>query len=150
MAKKILLCLFLFSVIFSPSCITVLKHNQDKAAAEAEKFANLAFIQNDFQSAYNILVDEAKTSMSVNEFTSFIEGLHPNGYPSNVSAVEYEPIPGQPAMNIYLHGQDTKETYYYRFVMLGTEAKGYKVTGIYRSNTEPPASTLRKPLTENQ
>lgn len=147
MTKKILLFLFLFLVLFSSGCIRVLHHDEQKAAIEAEKFAEVAFVQQDFKQAYNTISDELKKYISLDEFTSTIEKMHPDGYPLNVSAVEYEPVPGQQAMNIFLCGQDEQgDYYYYRFVMQGTADKGYEVNGCFRGNGPYPNSSMRQPL----
>ncbi len=146
MSKKILLFLYLLLVLFTSGCVRVLHHDEQKAAVEAEKFAEVAFVQHEPQNAYSIFSDEGKKAISLDKFTTTIEQMHPNGYPSKVSAVEYEPIPGQPAMNIFLHGQNEQEDYYYRLVMQGTAEKGYKVAGFFRSNIPPPDSFMRQPL----
>ncbi|RJQ38687.1 MAG: hypothetical protein C4555_04745 [Dehalococcoidia bacterium] len=116
------------------------------AAIEAQEFADIAFVQQDLQKAYDILSGGMKKGYSPEEFTGILVKMHPTGYPSKVTATEYEPILGQPAMNIFLEGQTEKENFYYRFVMEGTSDKGYKVAGFFRGNGPYPDSPMRQPL----
>jgi uncharacterized protein YceK len=149
MCKRIIIYLLVFSTLISSGCAKVLRHDPSMAAVEAQKFADTAFVQHDPQKAYDLLAVETKKTVSSNEFMIAIVKMHPTGYPSKVSAAEYEPIPGQPAMNIYLRGQSEKENFYYRLVMKGTGGEGYKVGGLWRSDDPPPESSVRRPLTES-
>jgi hypothetical protein len=71
-------------------------------------------------------------------FTQFIS--HP------LMATDFEPMPGQTAMSIYLTGKNDNEDFYYRLVMQGTTQTGYTVSGFYRGSTAYPASKLRQTL----
>jgi hypothetical protein len=147
--KKFLVFLPLVLILFISGCVTarVLHHDPLMAAMEAQKFADAAFVQHDPQKAYDLSSDGMKQSHSLEEFTGILENLHPTGYPSEVTATEYEPILGQAAMSIFLEGQNENENFYYRLVMKGTSDEGYRVDGFYRGNGPYPESSLRMPLT---
>jgi hypothetical protein len=147
--KKFLVFIPLVLILFVSGCVTarVLNHDPMMAAAEAQKFADTAFVQQDPQQAYDMLSDGMKNGYSLKEFTGILEKLHPTGYPTEVTATEYEPILGQPAMSIFLEGQNENENFYYRLVMKGTSDVGYRVDGVYRGNGPYPESSLREPLT---
>jgi hypothetical protein len=129
----------------SPS-VSVLTHDEDQAAVGAEEFAKVAFVQHDYQKAYSYLWDETKKHLSLEQVTEIIKTTHTSGYPSQVFAAEFEPMPGQTAMNIFLRGKNEKEEFFYRLVMEGTKEKGYKVSGFYRGSGPYPPSKLRMAL----
>ncbi len=60
--------------------------------------------------------------------------------------MEFEPIPGQEGMNIYLTGENGAEKFYYRIPMKGSEGKGYKAAGVFRGQGPYAPSELRQPL----
>lgn len=74
--------------------------------------------------------------------------MHPKTFPSRVSATEYEPMPGQKSMLIYLQGSGSGEEFYYRLVMAGDASSGYRVSGLYRGSQPYPPSK-RHPLPPN-
>ena len=128
------------------SCgMRVLVHDQTVAASSAAQFARTAYISKDFKTAHSMLAPQARASVTLDTLTDTIAKMHPNGYPDDVSAVEYEPLPGQAAMNIYLKGQNATETFYYRMLMVGDKASGYKVSYLARGSGPYPPSN-RHPL----
>ena len=74
-----------------------------------------------------------------------IKKMHPAAMPAEVKAIEYEPQPGQRAMNIYLKGSTGSEMFYYRFYMTGDATAGYEVAGLFRGSGPYP-SKMKKPL----
>jgi hypothetical protein len=144
--KWILLPMMLLAIGCGVPTVTVLHHDEDKAAEEAEKFAQVAFVQHDPQAAYTVFSEEMKKEITFAIMADTLKKLHPTGYPTHVSATEFEPMPGQPAMNIFLRGKRDNEDFYYRLVMKGTVDTGYRVAGFFRGNGPPPASKLRQPL----
>ncbi len=141
-----LLLVMLFVIGCGVPTVTFLHHDENKAAVEAEKFAQVAFVQHDTQGAYKAFADEMKKEITFEIMADALKKMHPTGYPKVVSAVEFEPMLGQKAMNIYLHGKNDREDFYYRFVMGGTEETGYRVTGFFRGNGPYPGSSMRMPL----
>jgi hypothetical protein len=134
------------------SCFSVsvnaLHHEPKKAGQTALEFAKVAFVENDVSRAYDLTAGEFADQFSPSQVTVALAQMHPDGRPATVSLGEYEPIPGQAAMNIFLTGERAGETFYYRILMLGTSSQGYKVGGFYRSNGPPPPSNLRKPISD--
>jgi hypothetical protein len=73
--------------------------------------------------------------------------MHPSTkYPDAVNATDYEPLPGQPGMNIFLFGQTGAEHFYYRFYMEGTKETNYAVGGLWRNDGPYPPSNMRHRL----
>ncbi len=131
---------------FTASCsVKVINHNQSSASKAAEKFANLAFIQSDYANAYQLLDAELQKMVTQEKLTETVSKMHTNGRPATIQAIEYEPMPGQRAMQIYLKGTQGKEEFYYRFVMTGDLEAGYKIGGLFRGTGPYPPSN-RKPL----
>jgi hypothetical protein len=125
---------------------SIIAHDEKKAAKAAERFATAAFLKRDYSDAYDLLSIDTKNRVSLVQFQETIIKMHPAGFPSAIKPVEFEPIPGQKAMNIFLVGQEGSESFYYRLVMEGTSHSGYQVAGIFRGNGPYPSSKLRKKL----
>ena len=142
---SIMLCSLLAVGCGMPT-VRQLKHQPSLAAESAEQFARTAFLERDTKSAYDLMWDESKRRYTSQQIEEVIHNLHTAGYPSSVEATDYEPIFGQPAMNIFLHGSSQSEEFYYRFVMMGTADTGYKVSDILRGSGPYPPSSLRKSL----
>jgi hypothetical protein len=67
-------------------------------------------------------------------------------YPISLTAEEFEPMPGQKGMNIFLYGENESEKFFYRLTMEGTTGMGYEVSGIYRGSGPYPPSKSRQRL----
>ncbi len=130
--------------------VHMMSHRPDMAATAAEEFARVAFVEQDSRRAYDLTADELKKAWTLDVFVKNMTELHHSRYPSQVAATDYEPIPGQPAMNVFLRGQNGDEEFYYRFTMLGTEERGYRVMGFFRGSGPYPPSPSRKSLGGNE
>lgn len=129
------------------ACFVTLRsfhHDEHAAAAKAVKFAKEAFIDLNQPEAYGYLSKDLRNKLSFDKFINVIAQMHPQKFPQVVVATEYEPMPGQTAVVIWLVGENGSEKFDYRMEMVGTNA-GYDVAGLYRM-TEKPPSQLRKPL----
>jgi hypothetical protein len=125
--------------------IHALSHDEHVAAAKAEQFLK-AVVDRDPAAAYAMLSLEARKSVSESTFADTVQKMHADGYPPSVRATEYEPVPGEPAMQIFLEGEAAATRFYYRVPMAGTGASGYLPNGIYRGNQPYPRSPLRHAL----
>ncbi len=131
------------------SCIPpvrVLRHSDEAAALEAQKFADAAFVDRDVNKAHSLLSLATQQAYPLEKFQAELAKMHSSGYPSSVQTTEYQPIPGQPAMSIFLIGENDSGKFFYRLVMEGTQDSGYRVSGFFRGNGPYPASNLRRPL----
>jgi hypothetical protein len=129
----------------STSCINIIAHDEMAAAKAATQFAEAAFVARDFSKAHGLLASRARSQIPIEKLSESITEMHPKQFPSSVVATEFEPVPGQHAMNIYLKGTGDGESYFYRLAMEGDAPSGYGVIGLYRSNGPPPPSN-RRPL----
>lgn len=127
------------------ACVTAIRHNQDAAAIKAVEFARLAFILQNYEGASKLLPPNQNSS-TVEKIKELVTKMHPTSYPTKVTATDYEPLPGQKAMRIYLLGENDDEKFYYGFVMVGTEGEGYSVSEIYRGSEKLPSSGMKQPL----
>jgi hypothetical protein len=136
-----------FALVFLMSCTaTAISHDEDMAAKSAVEFAKVALIEHDIQSSYSLLSENAKKMISFEKYSQAIAQTHPSLYPKSLTADEFEPMPGQKSMYIFLHGENGSEKFYYRFTMEGTARTGYKVLGIYRGDGPYPPSRRRQKL----
>jgi hypothetical protein len=119
-------------------------HSPAMAARQAQQFARKAFIERDLTTAYGLLAQNARSDVSYEQFRGEIVKMHPKQYPAFVKAVEYERIPGQKQMNIYLIGEAGDEKFYYRCVMEGTLESGYQVSAVWRNDSPyPPNASVQ-------
>jgi hypothetical protein len=127
------------------SRVSIIVHDQQAAAKSAAKFADLAFVRSDYASAQALLAPQVRQGIPIDRLTAEVAKMHPKARPSEVAAMEFEPMPGQPAMNIYLKGTHGDETFFYRLVMVGDKGSGYQVAGFWRGSGPYPPSA-RRPL----
>jgi hypothetical protein len=135
-----------FICCFMVSCVNVIVHDQNSAAKAATEFARTAFVDRDFTKAHGLLASRSKTYIPLDKLSETITRMHPKSFPSHVTATEYEPMPGQRGMTIYVKGEGEGEEFFYRLVMDGDSTSGYQVTGLFRGNGPNP-STNKRPLT---
>ena len=121
-------------------------HVPQKAAAAAWTFARTAFVEQNYKHAFASLDDKVRSELTVERIIETIKQMHPIGFPLDVEPEDYEPMPGQKAMMIYLVGSNGGEKMYYRFVMAGDDESGYRVSGFFRGSGPYPHSSLRKRL----
>ncbi len=139
--------ILLLAMALSAACVQMISHNQDIAASSAVEFMNLAFVDKNFAAASQKLAPASRNAQSVKEVEDMATRLHPNGGPTMINAVEYEPIPSQKAMRIFLVGENNDGTkYFYMVVMQGTVEEGYGPSEIHRKDDPFPPSSTRKPL----
>jgi hypothetical protein len=139
---------------FGEGCIYPYLHYLEKAKLVDSRRQDVAgrlaaLIERDFQKAYGWFGDSGKTVASLDQFTDALKRSHPAAFPLSVNAIEYEPIPGQRGMNIYLYGENGDVKFYYRFAMEGVKETGYKVAGFWRHDGPYPASSQRRRLDES-
>ena len=147
-AAPLILVLVGFALVTISGCFRVNKfqHEPVMAAAEAHDFAHIAFVKRDASAAYGLLSPNIKAQMSFDQFKDLVSKMHPSDYPEAVEATDYEPLPGQKAMHIYLTGSSGSERFYYRFLMEGTKETRYAVAGLRRGAGPFPPSNMRRPL----
>jgi hypothetical protein len=123
----------------------VIVHDEQAAAKEAATFADFAFVRSDFAGAYALLSQQMKAGGTTNWLKAEVAKMHSGTHPSEVAATEFEPLPGQRAMNIYVKGTLQREEFFYRLLMVGDKGSGYKVGGLWRGSGPYPPSG-RRPL----
>src|ERR1051325_9183603 len=129
--RYFLALLLLASVV---SCNKPVEHDPTLAARRAVEFARAAFVRGDIDAAYGLLADSARRYVPLEKFRETVARLHPNGRPSRVSAVEYEPMPGEKGIYIYLVGRDSGEEFEYTITLEGSASTDYRVTKITRGH----------------
>ena len=128
------------------ACGRMINHDEHAAAREAEEFGRLAFVAKDFASAYQHLTAQARSSSSLAEVSTLIDQMHKDGYPESIRATQFEPMPGQASMLIFLIGENGSSKFYYRFALVGTASEGYHVGGLWRGSGPYPTSPTRRDL----
>jgi len=136
----------LASVVDLIGCAESIDHDYVLAGRKAVEFAQVAFVKQDSEKGYALLSDAAKRYVSRDKFKETISRLHPKGYPTSVRATEFEPMPNEKAIYIFLIGENSVERFYYKLTMEGTAASDYKVSIIDSAYGAYPASPIRKPL----
>ena len=118
----------LLTVVWLTGCAESTKQNENLAAQRAIEFAGIVLINKDFDQGYELLSDGGKRHISLAKFKETMIRLHPRGFPSTVTAKEYQPMPGENALWIYLKGQNPEMDY--RLTMEATASGDYKVLTI--------------------
>jgi hypothetical protein len=136
-------CLFIFAAAFI-GCMEKIRHDEVSARKKAEEFARVVFVKQDFENGYGLLADGTKRYVSLEQFKTVLTKLHPKAFPRTVTALEYEPMPGEKAIYIFLSGENSGEHFYYRLTMEGTATTGYKVLRFDRASQPYAASSDKK------
>lgn len=102
----------------------VFHHDVNMAAKSAERFATLSFVTNDFQKGHSLLLEKYQKELPLQAFIKVIEEMHPNGYPTQIKATGFEPVPGQAAMRIFLEGKINEKCF---ITILSWKVKNRKV-----------------------
>jgi len=122
------------------------KQSPIMAGASATEFAQVAFVEKNIDKAFSMLDPEAQAYITKENFSQGLTNINTPTTPQSIIATDFEPIPGQEGMNIYITGESDTETFYYRIPMKGTEAKGYRPAGVFRNPGPYPKSPSRHPL----
>ena len=125
-------------------CVEKVKHDDDLAGKRAVEFAQVAFVKQDVEKGYLLLSASAKRYVPLEKFRETLSRLYPGAHPTTVTAIEYEPMPGEKAIYIYLTGENAGERFDYTLTMEGTAATDYKVSKIARGHGSYLPSTSEK------
>jgi len=136
-------CLLVFAV-GAMSCMETINHDESSVRKKAEEFARVAFVKQDVENGYALLADGTKRYVSQEQFKAVLSKLHPKAFPKTVTALEYEPMPGEKAIYVFLTGENSGEHFYYRLTMECTATTGYKVLRLDRAGQPYPSSNERK------
>jgi hypothetical protein len=112
------------------SCAETAKHDENLAAKRAIEFAQVVLINKNFDKGYELLAEGGKRHISLDKFKETLTRLHPRGFPTRVTAKEYQAMPGENAIWIYLAGQNSEDQFQYRLTMEATGTGDYKVLTI--------------------
>lgn len=119
--------LFLALCVLVTGCAETTEHDEQLAARRAIEFAQVALVNGDLDSGYDLLAPGGKRYISREKFIETVTRLHPRGRPTKVTAKEYQPMPGEKAIWIYLVGQNSADQFQYRFTMEATGTGDYQL-----------------------
>lgn len=117
------------------ACAESFEHDQKIAAKRAEEFAEVVFVQQNFEKGYAMLSDSGKRYVPTEKFKETVIKSHPKNYPTKIAATGYEPMAGEKAIYIYVTGENSGEQFNYTLILDGTAATDYKVTRFSRGGT---------------
>ncbi len=118
----------LLTVMWLTGCAESTKQDENLAAQRAIEFARIVLVNKNFDQGYELLSDGGKRHISSAKFKETMIRLHPRGFPATVTAKEYQPMPGENALWIYLSGENPEM--HYRVTMEATPSGDYKVLTI--------------------
>lgn len=128
------------------NCARSVKHNENLAGKRAVEFAQAAFVNKDFERAYGLLSEGGKRHLGRDKFVETLTRMHPRAFPTKVTALEYQAMPGENAIWIYLAGQNAEEQFQYRLTLEANDNGDYRVlafdTGV--------VGRMFSPLSEKQ
>lgn len=120
----------LLAVVWLTGCAESTKQDENLAAQRAIEFAQIVLVNKNFDQGYQLLSDGGKRHISLAKFKETMTRLHPRGFPTGVTAKEYQPMPGENALWIYLSGQNPEDQFHYRVTMEATASGDYKVLTV--------------------
>ena len=114
-------------VMLVAGCSKSTKHDENLAGKRAIEFAQVVLINKNLDQGYELLAPGGKRHISLEKFKETVTRLHPRGLPTKVTTKEYQPMPGENAIWIYLVGQNSEDQFQYRLTMEATDSGDYKV-----------------------
>lgn len=111
-------------------CAETAKHDENLAGKRALEFAQAALVEKNFARGYDAMAPGGKRRISGEKLAETLKRMHPRAFPTKVTANEYQAMPGEPAIWIFLTGRNQDEQFTYRITMEGTAAGDYKVLTI--------------------
>ena len=133
-------------LLFIGCSVNLIVHDETIAAKKAEEFGEVVFVRGETEEGYGLLASQVRRSVPLQDFEDIIRQMHPKTAPTFIKATEYEKMPEQRAMTIYLFGKRESEEFHYRLVMLGTATSDYRVGGFFRGSGPYPTHKLRHTL----
>ena len=103
------------------------------AAKRALEFAEVALVKQDFDAAYALLSNKAKSYVTVEKFKETIRRLHPDGYPLTVRTTGFKPMKDEKAIYVYLSADTANRQFHYTLTLTGSAASDYQVSVVART-----------------
>src|SRR5262245_56396401 len=98
-------CLALVFIASLISCECAIKHDEAAATKKALQFARDAFVNGENDKAYDLLSDSAKRYVTRETFKESLSKWHLTGFPTNVVVSEYQAVPGERLLLVYITGE---------------------------------------------
>ena len=128
-------------------CAGSVRHDETLAAKRALEFVRVAFIDKNLDKAYELLSDGGKRHVPLDKFKQSIAAMHPRGYPTKVTAIEYEPMAGEKAIYIFMKGQNSEDQFGYRITLEGSADTDYRVLKVDQGSGFPSLSNQKRAFT---
>lgn len=125
-------CFAIAFVMAWMGCGGSVQHDENLAGKRAVEFAEIAFVRHDLKKGYALLSDNTKRHVPFEKFDELVTKMHPRGFPTRVTATDYEPMSGEKAIYIYLRGENPGEQFDYIITMEGTASTDYRVLKLAR------------------
>jgi hypothetical protein len=126
--------------------VRTLNHSPSSAASVAQRYVDLLVVQQNVDAAYALVDTDARARISSTELKDAVTKAPGYGLVTSIQATEYQPVPGQPAIDIFLTGSGGGATVYYVVRLSGTADKGYQVNDLGVQSEPYPATALRDRL----
>jgi len=139
----------LIAVTVLIGCVQSIDHDEVAAGKRAVEFAQVTLVKQDFEKGYALLSGSAKRYVPLEKFKETVVRLHPKTFPVSVTATQYEPMPGETAIYIYIVGENSGERFYYTLTMEGTATSGYRVSRLNRAAEPLSPSKNRQEFSKN-
>lgn len=133
------ICLLLLT-----GCAKSIHHDEKLAAKRALEFARIVLIDKNADRGYELLSTNGKRHVPLDKFKQTVASMNGRGYPTHVTATDYEPMPGESAIYIYLRGQNGDEQTHYRLTLEGSAADDYHVLKIDQGSAFPTFSNQKR------
>lgn len=133
------ICLLLLT-----GCAKSIHHDEKLAANRALEFARIVLIDRNAARGYELLSTNGKRHVPLDKFKQTVAAMNARGYPTRVTATDYEPMPGESAIYIYLRGQNGDESVQYRVTLEGSATDDYHVLKIDQGSAFPTLTNQKR------
>ncbi|HKA31786.1 MAG TPA: hypothetical protein VKH64_01125 [Candidatus Binatia bacterium] len=120
-------------LIFIAACSEPITHNEELAAKQAEEFAEIALVKQNFERAYEQMSGKARSYLPLENFKETMIASHRDGYPKAIKATGVRPVKDAETIYVFLRGNDgAGKVFEYQVMLNGSEKSGYQVSTIRR------------------
>ena len=147
MGRGLILCAVFLVLTGAVGCVSSVKHSPDEAASVATDFASTLIVEQDATSRSMTDRESRPEGFDAARLRGIAERTPRYGEITEIVAIEFEPVIGESAIDIFLEGLSPAGRVYYRVRILGTMEKGYRPAAFVASDTPfAQDSTGRQPF----
>lgn len=138
------------SALISACSLDVTIHDENAAADTALSFAEVLLFREDPAAAQNMVDEQVRQQLTQNALAQVLAAYNQSGMPLKLSVEAYETLGGKRLINIYIRGDESERSHYYKTTLRGNKDSEYRIVGFLRADEKPPTAGLYREFEERR